>query len=325
MARLNTIAIGPGRGSAGDATYRKTRGRTVMSARIKENPSNTALQQEQRRLFGGFSTALANQPWFVANFSKSKYGSEINHLQHLNRVFWQSPTFGDMITNDDFDENFLEEMCSRTWHLGFNFYFAHGEAEFYNSSPRRMPIYGVDFLDIVISANEALKPGASLAIRGKIKVNDMDENDVNAVFRLRQTTADVWGMIEGELEDFYANDRLPFYVDGAGLAHVVMPFNMGSVTAWVPFSPQWKELKNIGFFDAHGLNGLPCAFFNKEGTFPDFRYDWGIVMMHINGKPVTYYKPGDVINTQEAPAVAAAPAKAPKKKAKKAVDEEAEK
>ena len=86
MARLKSIAIGPGRGSAGDATYRQVRGRTIMSRRITESSSNTPLQQDQRSLFASIQALLkVFRIWALLFFEKSRYGSEVNHIQSINK------------------------------------------------------------------------------------------------------------------------------------------------------------------------------------------------------------------------------------------------
>lgn len=85
MARLKSIAIGPGRGSAGDATYRQVDGRTIMSARVRTNESNTPKQAAQRTLFGWASKlTTATQPWMNVFFSKLKYGTKSNAFIRSN-------------------------------------------------------------------------------------------------------------------------------------------------------------------------------------------------------------------------------------------------
>lgn len=85
MARLKSIAIGPGRGSAGDATYRQVDGRTIMSARVRTNESNTPKQAAQRSLFGWASKlTTATQPWMNVFFSKLKYGTKSNAFIRSN-------------------------------------------------------------------------------------------------------------------------------------------------------------------------------------------------------------------------------------------------
>lgn len=325
MARLNTIAIGPGRGSAGDATYRKSRGRTIMSARIKENPSNTALQQKQRKLFGETNTALANQPWFVANFAKSKYGSEINHLQHINRKYFASPTWGFVLNNPDLETYFMQELVTSTYSMGHDFYFAHGDAEYYNTIERVHSGSGIRFAVLTISQREALTSNASISIRGRIKVSGKQEGAINAVFRLQQVNSSIWNSPEPEVTDILAEDKLPFYIDGAGLAHVLVPIYGWASTTFKGWSAQWKQMEAVGYAAINTFT-LPDANLYTYGTPDAYKYDYVLLMLNINGKPVTYFKPGEVVNSQEAPvAAAAAPAKAPKKKAKKADKEEAEK
>lgn len=85
MALLKSIAIGPGRGSAGDATYRQVDGRTIMSARVRTNASKSTAQTIQRGLFGraaAFATSFS--PCVDVFFDKLKYGTKYNQFIKSN-------------------------------------------------------------------------------------------------------------------------------------------------------------------------------------------------------------------------------------------------
>ncbi len=72
-------------GSAGDATYRNVRGRTIMSARVRHNSSNTPMQAERRSIF-----ALAQGIWALYRFwpemafEPTQFGSRVNAANKYN-------------------------------------------------------------------------------------------------------------------------------------------------------------------------------------------------------------------------------------------------
>lgn len=102
MARLKSIAIGPGIGSAGDATYRTTRGRVIMSARVRTNSSNTIQQQVQRTIFGDLSQSLSKDiAWPRLLFAKSEYGSRRNNFVKSNFPIITNPSYPANIENLD--------------------------------------------------------------------------------------------------------------------------------------------------------------------------------------------------------------------------------
>lgn len=86
MAVINSLAIGAGVKSAGNLTYRRTRGRTIASQRVTENKSNTPLQALQRNKFRVMSQLTRLLAAHVDNaFSKTKYGSARNNFIKQNK------------------------------------------------------------------------------------------------------------------------------------------------------------------------------------------------------------------------------------------------
>lgn len=86
MAVINSLAIGNGVKSAGNITYRRTRGRTIASQRITENKSNTAAQQAQRgkfKVMTQFASLIA--AYIGLAYDKTKYGSQRNNFIKLNK------------------------------------------------------------------------------------------------------------------------------------------------------------------------------------------------------------------------------------------------
>lgn len=82
---MNSVGVGAGRKSAGEFTYRRTRGRTVAARRILTNSSNTNAQNTQRELFGMFGKAARLfAPFLNLSFDKTKYGSARNNFLKQN-------------------------------------------------------------------------------------------------------------------------------------------------------------------------------------------------------------------------------------------------
>lgn len=87
MAVINSLAIGAGVKSAGNITYRRTRGRTIASQRITENKSNTAAQQAQRGKFKVMTQFAALMSAYIdMAYSKTKYGSARNQFITQNKM-----------------------------------------------------------------------------------------------------------------------------------------------------------------------------------------------------------------------------------------------
>jgi hypothetical protein len=85
MATINSEAVGRGSGSAGNITYRYTRGKTIMSRRITSNKSNTLPQIEQRKGFGTVAhVAKALRSLLEIGFSKHKNSRADNLFMHYN-------------------------------------------------------------------------------------------------------------------------------------------------------------------------------------------------------------------------------------------------
>lgn len=88
MAIIKSLGIGAGVKSAGNITYRFTRGRTIASQRITENKSNTPLQAAQRGCFRVMSQVAfllaAHIEWA---FDKTKYGSQRNNFIQRNKDY----------------------------------------------------------------------------------------------------------------------------------------------------------------------------------------------------------------------------------------------
>lgn len=85
MAIVNSLAIGKAVKSAGNLTYKVTRGRTIASQRITTNSSKSLAQQAQRGTFGRAAIAMQLISRYIdIMFEKSKYGSARNNFVKKN-------------------------------------------------------------------------------------------------------------------------------------------------------------------------------------------------------------------------------------------------
>lgn len=284
MARLNTIAIGPGRGSAGDATYRKSRGRTILSAKIKENPSNTEAQQQQRRNFSVVSTALANTPWFVNSFSQSQFGSSANSCIHLNKAMFANNTILDRFETWPNQQDVLETLFYSAQSLVTRIVYAHGKASFYGASTRVHGGLGMTLCDMLVASNEVEGRNKSVSVR-IANVAPEGLKVVSAVFRLEKATSAIWNEVESAVSSIFEANKLPYYIDGAGLAHVLIPV-LGTAAQFRAFGPQWRNMADAGYGLWPAARTLPTVYNGTIGTEPGLNHMG--VMLELNGEPVTY-------------------------------------
>lgn len=81
MAIINSLAIGAAVKSAGNLTYKRTRGRTIASQRITQNTSKSSAQSSQRDVFAMQARmAKSIASWIDLSFPKTKYGSQRNNF-----------------------------------------------------------------------------------------------------------------------------------------------------------------------------------------------------------------------------------------------------
>ncbi|MDH6341881.1 hypothetical protein M2480_000544 [Parabacteroides sp. PFB2-12] len=85
MAQIESTAIGEGRKSLGNITYRYVNGKTIASKRVTTNNSRTPLQVKQRQGFTGtVKLAKAINPLVYIGFEKGKAGSPNNQFVKHN-------------------------------------------------------------------------------------------------------------------------------------------------------------------------------------------------------------------------------------------------
>lgn len=81
MAIIESLAIGAAVKSAGNLTYKRTRGRTIASQRITQNTSKSSAQTSQRDVFAMQARmAKSISAWINMSFPKTKYGSQRNNF-----------------------------------------------------------------------------------------------------------------------------------------------------------------------------------------------------------------------------------------------------
>jgi hypothetical protein len=117
MARIDSEAVGRGRGSTGNVTYRYTRGKTIMSRRITTNKSKTVPQVKQRKGFGTVAhLAKAIRPVLDIGFAKHKDGRGDNLFMHYNTSLMEY-----IKDNPDFDAHLpsVTNLCIALSHRDF--------------------------------------------------------------------------------------------------------------------------------------------------------------------------------------------------------------
>lgn len=88
MAQIESTAIGAGRKSIGNITYRYVKGKTIASRRITQNNSRTPLQMQQRYGFTAtVQLAKALNPVIRIGFEKNKTGSPYNQFMKQNKSY----------------------------------------------------------------------------------------------------------------------------------------------------------------------------------------------------------------------------------------------
>lgn len=90
MAEIDSTAIGAGRKSIGNITYRYVNGRTIASKRVTKNKSQTENQAQQRFAFSVLaSIGKSIKPITNIGFVRNSRGSQYANFLHYNKVFMQ--------------------------------------------------------------------------------------------------------------------------------------------------------------------------------------------------------------------------------------------
>lgn len=90
MAIVNSLAVGRSSKSAGNITYRQTRGRTIASQKVGSNPSKTESQVRQRSSFGELGRLAQTLSNIISTtFNKSRYGSSRNTFIKSNTALME--------------------------------------------------------------------------------------------------------------------------------------------------------------------------------------------------------------------------------------------
>ena len=102
MAIINSVAVGRGRKSVGEFTYRLVRGRTVAARRVLTNSSKSVRQVSQRGAFKVVSQFISVfAPIIDAAYVKSRYGSARNAFMKENfrnlKDYVNDPTVADLL------------------------------------------------------------------------------------------------------------------------------------------------------------------------------------------------------------------------------------
>lgn len=326
MARLRTMAISPGRGSAGDATYRQTRGRTIMSAKIKQNKSNTALQQSQRGAFAFVSQWLNYMGYLTSAFDKTKYGSETNAAIKLNRKlwtdhFWHDPAERAVISTENDFINCMVELAE------YDRYFASGAAkvirvrQFYWENVDEYEGY-----EIIADARELMKPGGRITLTWlatwyaqntpEVAVWSLYFNDVGSRAAVQALNSTQWN-------NYSEADTFPGYVDASGFAHMFFPLK-GIMAGDINPSDAANRVIGVGWTWVAGsaIITLPYAGVVRNSSTHAIIAGSGIINVSLNGANVTNMLPAADTASSEVAVAEPAAAKKVTKKAKTARKED---
>lgn len=109
MAEIESTAIGAGRKSLGNITYRYVRGRTIASRRVTKNNSKTPKQMRQRHAFA-YTGLLGKslKPIVDIGFSKNQHGT-----RYANFIYHNKEVMEYVRANPDLDINFpaISNLC----------------------------------------------------------------------------------------------------------------------------------------------------------------------------------------------------------------------
>lgn len=316
------MAISPGRGSAGDATYRQTRGRTIMSAKIKQNKSNTALQQSQRGAFAFVSQWLNYMGYLTSAFDKTKYGSETNAAIKLNRElwtdhFWHDPAERAVVSTENDFINCMIELAD------YDRYFASGAAKVLRVRQFLIDSNDIAGYEIIADARELIKPGGRITLTWlatwyaqntpEVAVWSLYFNDVGSHAAVLALSAQQW-------VSYSSADTFPGYVDTAGFAHLFFPLQSilvgdiaGSAAATRVLGVGWTWVAGSGILS------LPYAGLARNASSGQLMAGSGIINMSINGANVTNMLPAtDTASSVEVAVAEPVVAKKATKKAKTA-------
>ena len=101
MAEIDSTAIGAGRRSLGNITYRYVKGKTIASRRITSNRSQTTKQQQQRLAFS-LTGLLAKSLRTVIyhGFDNNQHGSPTSNFMRVNKEFMHYARTSDYLSRD---------------------------------------------------------------------------------------------------------------------------------------------------------------------------------------------------------------------------------
>ncbi len=102
MASVNSVAVGEGRRSVGEFTYRYVNGVTIATKRIFKNGSNTPAQQKQRQSFAEIQALKKElRPIINAGYIKSGKLTASNYFSKVNTYYSAYlREYGDFETHD---------------------------------------------------------------------------------------------------------------------------------------------------------------------------------------------------------------------------------
>lgn len=298
MARLKSIAIGPGIGSAGDATYRSVRGRTIMSARVKQNASNTIAQESQRYKFKSFVESVTKDLWWPRMlFAKTKYGSRRNNFVKSN-----SPIIFDNANPHNMENwaaevgaftNFVEGIVSGESNLS-GFYLSRGAAPYVYSGTLENANYQT--LEVVCTKAALSKVANTITLVGgsfNAVFAGRSEYYAAATLALVEMPISAIESLEVSSEDatettwatLYASGTCPYYIGADKMVHICLYVEGITEIGGTEMENLLSIFKTVtGRYTEGDITEIPFIFYDSPTT----ENTQGFMSLLINGEPVTF-------------------------------------
>lgn len=207
MAVINSLAIGKAVKSAGNLTYKVSRGRTIASQRITSNSSDTVAQRAQRNRFGRSAIAMQLLSQYIdLMFEKSRYGSSRNNFIKKNGLI----DFGTILLEVQAGVRPLRDGFAYTFHCDLDGtpmadaarYTSFGSGAFIVKNVNtvgKVRLSNIDDIDVRMSSSLTVNPTSGVdvsmvEIRVAGFVNDDENNDPPMI--VRRITPDEEGIEE---------------------------------------------------------------------------------------------------------------------------------
>lgn len=202
-----------------------------MSRRITESSSNTPLQQVQRSLFASIQALLkVMRLWPLLFFERSRYGSEVNHIQTINKEAFRAEWEHDnAVSPVDFFKHLLDPLVNylpKVW-------LSRGTLRYLRTEYTYPDMTYSDPILIVLDA-DTLNNVADPEITFMTLVQDRVAGTIaldTATLKLDLVSEEeATGLTDATLQTAAQNGVLKCFVGIDGNLRVILPYQYGSQT-----------------------------------------------------------------------------------------------